>query len=166
MRVEKIMSRQVATCAPDDSLEEAASLMWSADCGCLPVIATTGSGAIVGVITDRDICMAALFQGRALRDIRVEEAMAKKVLTCHASDDLQDARRQMENEQIRRLPVVGNEGELIGILSMADIAIESARSQYGQRHEVPASDVTDTLAKISTRHAGAAAKAVEHPAAA
>jgi len=153
MRVEKIMTRQVATCAPEHSLDHAASLMWNTDCGCLPVVATTGSGAIVGVITDRDICMAALFQGRALRDIRVEEAMAKKVLTCRASDELPAAQLQMENEQIRRLPVIGNEGELIGILSMADIAVESARTQHGQRHEVPAGDVTNTLAKISTRHA-------------
>jgi CBS domain-containing protein len=153
MRVEKIMSRSVATCAPHDSLEHAASLMWNSDCGCLPVIATNGTGHIVGVITDRDICMAALFQGRSLRDLRVEESMAKKVLTCRASDEIQDAQRQMENEQIRRLPVLGNEGELIGILSMADIALEAARTQYGQHHEIAASDVTSTLARISARPA-------------
>ena len=151
MRVEKIMSHKVTTCAPHDSLEHAASLMWSSDCGCLPVISANGSGGIAGVITDRDICMAALFQGRSLRDIRVEEAMAKEVLTCHASDNVQDAQRQMENEQIRRLPVLGNQGELIGILSMADIACESARTQYSQRHEIPGSEVTNTLARISAR---------------
>jgi CBS domain-containing protein len=151
MRVEKIMSHQVTTCAPHDSLEHAASLMWNSDCGCLPVISGNGSGRIEGVITDRDICMAALFQGKALRDLRVEEAMARKVLTCRASDEVQVAQRQMEEEQIRRLPVLDNEGELIGILSMADIACESARTQYSQHHEIPASEVTNTLAKISTR---------------
>jgi CBS-domain-containing membrane protein len=150
MRVEKIMSRQVTTCAPHDSLEHAASLMWNDDCGCLPVVSAGGPG-VEGVITDRDICMAALFQGRALRDMRVEEAMAKTVLTCHASDELDVAQRLMQEEQIRRLPVLGNEGELIGILSVADIARESARQQYGQKHEIPASEVTATLAKISTR---------------
>jgi len=150
MRIEKIMSRHVVTCVPQDSLEHAASLMWNGDCGCLPVLAA-GGGRIAGVITDRDICMAALFQGRPLRDIRVEEAMAKKVLTCRASDEIEEAQRQMQNEQIRRLPVVGNDGELIGIVSMADIACESARSQYKQRQEIPASEVTATLAKISAR---------------
>lgn len=151
MRVEKIMSHHVTTCAPHDSLEHAASLMWNSDCGCLPAISGDGSGRIEGMITDRDICMAALFQGRSLRELRVEEAMAKKVLTCRASDDLQDAQRQMENEQIRRLPVIGNDGKLIGILSMADIACASARTQNSQRHEIPASTVTDTLARISAR---------------
>jgi CBS domain-containing protein len=151
MRIEKIMSRRVTTCAPHDSLEHAASLMWNSDCGCLPVVSGNGSGRIEGVITDRDICMAALFQGKALRDMRVDAAMAKKVLTCRASDDVQDAQRLMENEQIRRLPVVGNEGELIGILSMADIACESARTQHSQRQPIPASEVTNTLARISAR---------------
>ena len=153
MRIEKIMTHKVVTCAPADSLEHAASLMWNADCGCLPVLAATDGQRIAGFITDRDICMAALFQGRPLRDIRVEEAMAKTVLTCRASDEIEDAQRQMQNEQIRRLPVVGNDGELIGIVSMADIACEAARSQYMQRTEVPASGVMATLARISARPA-------------
>jgi CBS domain-containing protein len=153
MRVEKIMSHNVTTCAPHDSLEHAASLMWNSDCGCLPVTSASGSGVVEGVITDRDICMAALFQGRALRDIRVAEAMAKTVLTCRASDEIEVAQRVMQTEQIRRLPVLGNEGELLGILSVADIARESARLQFGQKHEIPASEVTATLAKISTRAA-------------
>lgn len=154
MRVEKIMSRQVSTCAPGDSLEHAASLMWNSDCGCLPVIADNDSRLLEGIITDRDICMSALFQGKALRDMRVEEAMAKKVLTCRASDEVQEAQRLMEIDQIRRLPVVGNSGELIGILSLADIASESARMQHSQHHEIPGSEVANTLARISVRPAG------------
>lgn len=153
MRVEKIMSRQVSTCAPCDSLEHAASLMWNSDCGCLPVVADNDSRLLEGIITDRDICMAALFQGKALRDLRVEEAMARKLLTCRASDDVQEAQRLMENHQIRRLPVVDNEGELIGILSLADIATECARMQHSQHHEIPGSDVANTLARISIRPA-------------
>lgn len=149
MRVEKIMSHKVTTCLPQDSLQQAARQMWDGDCGCLPVVAP-GDGQIVGMITDRDICMAALFQGKPLGDIRVEDVMAKKVLTCRASDDVKDAQCVMENEQVRRLPVLGNAGELLGILSIADIVLESARSQFGQHHELPASGVTDTLARIST----------------
>jgi CBS domain-containing protein len=149
MRIEKIMSRHVATCAPGDSLAHAASLMWDRDCGCVPVVAAA-DGRLEGVITDRDICMAALFQNRSLRELRVAEAMARKVLTCRASDEVQDAQRKMETEQIRRLPVVGNAGELIGIVSMADIALESARPQHGQRQEIPGSEVTQTLARISS----------------
>jgi CBS domain-containing protein len=151
MRVEKIMSHQVTTCAPHDSLEHAASLMWSSDCGCVPVVSASDDRRTIGIITDRDICMAALFRGRSLRDIRVEDVMAKQVLVCRASDKIEDAQRQMETEQIRRLPVVDNEEKLIGIVSMADIVCESARSQHKQHPDIPASDVTATLARISTR---------------
>lgn len=150
MRIEKIMSRHVTTCRRQDTLAHAASLMWDSDCGCLPVTSGDGARQIEGVITDRDICMAALFQGKALCDMRVEDAMAKKVLTCRASDHVEDAQRQMEAEQIRRLPVVDNEGGLMGIVSMADIARESVRLQYGQHPDISASDVMATLAKIST----------------
>jgi CBS-domain-containing membrane protein len=150
MRVEKIMTHKVTTCGSHDTLEHAASLMWDGDCGSLPVTTGNGSRQIVGIITDRDICMAALFQGKALRELRVEDAMAKKVLTCHASDEIEDAQRQMQNEQIRRLPVVDNEGALMGIVSMADIVRESARSQYREHQDIAASDVMTTLAKIST----------------
>jgi CBS domain-containing protein len=150
MRVEKIMSHQVTTCGPHDSLEHAASLMWNSDCGSLPVVAANGSHEVRGIITDRDICMAALFQGKPLRDLRVEDAMAKNVITCRASDKIGDAARIMEQEQIRRLPVLDNDGGLMGIISMADIVREAARSQYSQHHEIPSSDVMMTLARIST----------------
>lgn len=150
MRVEKLMSRELTTCRPHDSLEHAASLMWNSDCGSLPVTGDGGS-ELAGIITDRDICMAALFQGKALRELRVEDAMAKKVLTCRASDEIDAAQRQMQDEQIRRLPVLDNEGALIGIISMADIVREAARLQYGEHHEIASGEVMATLAKISTR---------------
>jgi len=150
MRVEKIMTHVVTTCAPHDSLEHAASLMWNGDCGCLPVTTGDGGRQIAGIITDRDICMAALFQGKALRELRVEDAMARKVLTCLASDEIEDAQRQMQNEQIRRLPVLDNDGALLGIVSMADMVRASARSQFKEHQELAASDVMTTLAKIST----------------
>jgi CBS-domain-containing membrane protein len=150
MRIEKLMTHQVSTCRPQDSLEHAASLMWDNDCGCLPVTSGDGARCVEGIITDRDICMAALFQGRTLHDLRVGDAMAKKVLTCRAGDPIDEVQRLMQNVQVRRLPVVDKEGALIGIVSMADIVRESARLQYGQRQQVPASEVMTTLAAICT----------------
>ncbi len=149
MNVEKIMSHQLTTCGPGDTLEQAASLMWDGDYGCLPVT-SDGNRRIEGIITDRDICMAALFKGKALREVRVADVMARTVLTCRATDDIDRVQRQMQDEQVRRVPVVDAEGSVIGIVSMADLVCESARSQYGERREVPASDVMVTLAKIST----------------
>ena len=148
MRIDRLMTSRVTTCSPQDSLEHAASLMWNSDCGFLPV--TRGDGWIDGVITDRDICMAALFQGRSLHDLRVEDAMARKVLTCKAGDTVEHAQRQMQNAQVRRLPVLDNDGALVGVVSMADIVRESARLQYGQHQEIPTGSVTEALAKIST----------------
>lgn len=150
MRVEKIMSHQAVTCSPHNTLEQAANLMWNSDCGCLPVTTGDGERHVAGIITDRDICMAALFQGKALRELRVADAMAKNVSTCRAGDDIEEVEAKMQNEQIRRLPVVDEDGAVIGIVSMADLAREAARSQYSQHHEVPASAVMTTLAKIST----------------
>jgi CBS domain-containing protein len=150
MRIEKIMTQQVSTCGSYDSLEHAASLMWNSDCGSLPVVSGNGSPQVCGIITDRDICMAALFQAKPLRELRVKDAMASRVITCTAGDTVEDVEQVMQREQIRRLPVVDNDGALVGIVSMADIVREAARSQFGQRPQVPASDVMVTLAKIST----------------
>jgi CBS domain-containing protein len=153
MRVEKLMSQPVTTCDTQDSLEQAASLMWNSDCGCLPVTSGNGARHLAGMISDRDICMAALFQGKPLSELKVADAMTRNVFTCRQNDDLEDVERSMQGEQIRRQPVVDQHGAVIGIISMADLAREAARSQFGQHHEVPASAVMTTLAKISARPA-------------
>jgi CBS-domain-containing membrane protein len=150
MRIDKLMTRHVTTCRPEDSLERAASLLWDSDCGCLPVTGGIDGHWLEGIITDRDICMAALFQGRPLRELRVEDAMTRKVHTCRAGDEIEEAQRLMQNAQVRRLPVLDDQGALAGIVSMADIVRESARLQFAQHQEIPAGTVTYTLAKIST----------------
>lgn len=148
MKVEKLMTRKVATCSPQDTLEYAASLMWQNDCGCVPVAAPNGTARLCGMITDRDICMSALFKGKALGELRVEDAMAKDLQTCQPGDTLADVERKMQNARIRRLPVVDEDGALVGIVSMADLAVEAARLQFTQRPELPVGEVTTTLAAI------------------
>jgi CBS domain-containing protein len=150
MRVADLMTKQVQSCGPDDSLERAARFMWDHDCGCLPVCTIDGNGAnrTVGMITDRDICMSALFQRRALRELRVRDAMARQVLTCHAGDPLAGAEKVMRGGQIRRLPVVDDEGSLIGIISLADLAREAARERSRARKNVTETQVGHTLALV------------------
>jgi CBS domain-containing protein len=148
MRVEQIMARPVQSCRPDDSLARAAQLMWDHDCGCLPVVQGDGVPRVVGVITDRDVCMCALFQGRPLRDLRVSEAMAKQVKVCSPSDSLADAERRMRDGRIRRLPVVDEEGLLIGMISLADLAQEAMRERTASKQEITETEVGDTLAAI------------------
>lgn len=102
MRVQDLMTRQVHSCRSSDSLEQAAQLMWNFDCGCVAVCDGDGASRLLGMITDRDICMSALFEGRALKDLHVSEAMSKSLQTCRASDALGKAERIMQAARIRR----------------------------------------------------------------
>jgi len=167
MRVEQLMSKQVHWCRPEDSLDQAAQLMWDRDIGALPVCVSDGVTQIVGVITDRDICMSALFQGRALHEIRIADAMTRNLRVCRPEDEAADAERTMRSAQVRRVPVVSDSGELIGVISLADIAREAAREAIAAQsargaeaaYEVSESEVGDTLAAIVQPHRPAGSSA-------
>jgi CBS domain-containing protein len=148
MRVEQLMTKTVQSCRPHDSLEHAAQLMWSYDCGCLPVCAADGVSGVVGVVTDRDICMRALFQGKPLHGLRVADAMATQIVACHPSDAVADAEIAMRKAQVRRVPVVDEQNALVGIVSLADLAREADREQTAPHPEVTEEEITDTLAAI------------------
>jgi CBS-domain-containing membrane protein len=150
MEVKDIMTKQVTTCSPDDTLAHAASLLWESDCGLLPVCDNDGIHRLVGVITDRDICMSALFQGKPLQALKVSDAMARVLHVCQRGDTLADVEIQLRQSQLRRLPVIDHDGALTGIITLADLAREAARERgrAGTRH-VSESQVGDTLAKIS-----------------
>lgn len=148
MYVEQLMARQVQSCRPDDPLDRAAELMWNRDCGCLPVCGGDGSAKAVAVITDRDIAMCALFQAKPLRELRVSDAMSKELRVCHANDDLADAEMTMREAQIRRLPVVDPQGDLIGMICLADLAEEAARERNTETRQITEAEVGDTLAAI------------------
>lgn len=152
MLVEDIMTKSVQSCTPHESLESAARLMWERDCGCLPVCARTdGTEHTVGVITDRDICMHALFSGKPLHDLRVEDAMARQVLTCRPGDTLEHAEKVMRGGRVRRLPVVDDHGALAGLISLADLAREAARESPQTVKSITEMEVGDTLAAICVR---------------
>ena len=148
MRVEKIMTKQVSSCSPDGTLAEAAQLMWEQDCGCLPVCAGDGATRVAGVITDRDICMSALFSGRPLHELRVSDAMSRQLESCRPGDSIADAERVMRQARIRRLPVVDEQGALLGMISLADLAREAARESASHRKEITETEVSGTLAAI------------------
>jgi CBS domain-containing protein len=120
MKVGELMSRNVRTCLPTDSINDAARIMWDSDCGCVPVV--RDDGKVVGMITDRDICMAAYTQGRSLMHMTVESAASKSVVTVGEDEILRRAAELMRGAQVRRLPVVDGAGKLVGLLSLADFA--------------------------------------------
>ena len=153
MTIEPIMSRSVYYCEPDQTLEHAAAEMWEHDCGCLPVCATNGETRVIGMLTDRDICMAALFQGRPLRELKVADAMSEDIRVCELDDRPEDVELLMRENQIRRVPVTDSAGALVGIVSLADLA-RSARGRASSRKPgvVSERDVGHTLAAICEPH--------------
>src|SRR5271166_6134222 len=105
-RVEQLLTKEVLVCRPADSLNHAAQILWENDIGVLPVVADDGSNRLVGMLTDRDICMAAYTQGGSLCDLRVERAMARSMNACTPMTTLEEAAHAMAEAQVRRLPVV------------------------------------------------------------
>ena len=142
MRVDQLMSQPAVTCRTDDTLHTAARLMWDNDCGALPVVGE--GGTVVGMITDRDACMAAYTQGLPLQAIPVSRAMSRRLFSCRPDHALEAAERLMAEKQVRRLPVLDGQGRAVGVLSLNDVAREAA-SRAG---DGLASDVAKTLGAI------------------
>lgn len=146
MFIRDLMTRDVKTCRPTDTLHEAARIMWENDCGCLPVV--DHEGRPCGMITDRDLCMAAYMQDRALRDLTVDGPMSKDLGTCGEGDPVDAAERVMREKQVRRLPVVGADGRLIGLISLNDIVREVAREVREGEAEIAEDELVGTMATI------------------
>lgn len=120
MLTRHIMSQPVAVCQLSDSLDQAARLMWEDDCGAVPVV--DSAGRAVAMVTDRDICMAAYTQGKPLGQISVSSAMSKDLRACLPDDTLEQAEQLMMEYQLRRIPVLDDDGHPVGILSLNDLA--------------------------------------------
>lgn len=120
------MTRDVVTCRPETDMERAAHLMWTHDCGVLPVLGERDR--VVGLVTDRDLVMGAYTRGRPLAQLHVEDSMSREVAACRPSDTLEDAIRTLGRERVRRLPVIDEQGLLQGILSMNDAVRHVAAS--------------------------------------
>lgn len=126
MQIKQVMSHPVVTCPADSTLDQAARLMWEFDCGVIPVVGD--DGRLMGVVTDRDICMAAYTQGRALNAIPVSTAMAKQVVAGHADDSVESVETLMRSSQVRRIPILDGENRPVGLVSMNDLARVAARA--------------------------------------
>jgi CBS domain-containing protein len=144
MKVEQLMTKKIASCTADWSLNEVARLMWENDCGCLPVTSGDEMNRVVGMVTDRDICMTAYFCGVSLRDLHVRDAMSKEPICCLPSTTHEEAETMMCDAQVRRIPVVDDAGGLLGILSLADL-VQAQRSS-GRR--ITKARISDLLTAI------------------
>jgi CBS domain-containing protein len=154
MKVQDLMTGSVKSCSPDANLAVAGGLMWENDCGVLAV--TDKEGKVVGMITDRDIAIAAATRNQLSSEISVAEVVSGQVYSCALDDDVESALVTLRGNKVRRLPVVDREGVLQGILSMNDITIEARESKAaGGKAELSYADVVNTY-KAICEHQGCA----------
>ena len=152
MKVKDIMTADLQTCDPQMSAAAAAGLMWDGDCGFLPVVE---AGTLLGVVTDRDLYIALATQNRRPSELLVGDVATRTVITCEPDADIHAALEAMKAHQIRRLPVVGNSGTLLGLISMDDL-VRAA----GPRRVITHEQIIETLKAIYSRHHAADVVAV------
>jgi len=151
MKIQDLMTSDVQCCGPDTNLAAAAKMMWDSDCGALPVLNVEGH--VMGMITDRDICMAAATKNKPASDITVWETVSGKIYTCQLADDVHTALDTMKREKVRRLPVVDEDGVLQGIVAMNDFVLLAADAKGAKAPAVSYEDVVRTMKAISMHRA-------------
>ena len=142
MNANDLMTRGPRSVRSTDRLDAAARVLWEQDCGIVPVVDATN--VLVGVVTDRDLCMASYTQGRPLDEIAVVGAMARQLRTCRPDDPITTVLAAMQQAQVHRLPVVDARGVLLGIVSINDIV----RQAHHRPAAIDAASVVKTLALI------------------
>ena len=138
MKVQDIMSKTLSCCAATDTLQRAAQLMKENDVGAIPVVNDCNERKLLGIITDRDICMKVVAQGNLTSTAKVFEAMTSTPATCRSNESIEGCESLMKRHQVRRIPVVDSSGGCVGVVSQADIALRDAPEH-----------IKDTLAAVS-----------------
>jgi CBS domain-containing protein len=129
MKIKDIMTSQPQCVAPNDTLMQAAQILREIDVGVVPV---SDGGQLVGMLTDRDIVVRAVSEGRDPKQTTVRETMSQGVTTVWEDQDVEEAARLFEDKQIRRLPVLNREKRLVGILSLGDLAVDGKTGLGGR----------------------------------
>lgn len=150
MKVRSLMTADVAVCQIDEPMINAARVMWERDCGFVAVVKESNDN-LVGVITDRDMCMAALTRGLPLDRMAVADAMHPEPCVCRADDLLTAAHRTMREHQLRRLPVLDEEDKLVGVVTLNDLA-RNADKARGTTLARKSRAVSKTLAAVCAPH--------------
>jgi len=123
MKCNKVMTKNPVCCLPNDSVVKVAQLMKREDIGSIPIIETEQTKKLVGILTDRDLALKIVAEGRDPQSTKVEEVMTRKVVTCRTDDDLQKVLDLMAEHQLRRIPVLDSGNGIVGIIAQADMAI-------------------------------------------
>ena len=118
----EIMTKDPECCVPSDSVMKAAQLMKSEDVGPIPIVEDKEEMKLTGILTDRDLAIKVVAEARDPKTTQVEEVMSEGLVTCRENDDVQSVLKLMEDNQIRRIPVVDQSNHLLGIIAQADVA--------------------------------------------
>ncbi|MBI4455004.1 MAG: CBS domain-containing protein [Acidobacteria bacterium] len=132
MLVREIMTKSPACCTPDTNLKDVARLMVEHDCGEIPVIESSQNKTPVGVVTDRDITCRTVAEGKNPLTMTARDCMSGDVVTMTPETSLEECCKVMEENQVRRLPIVDEKGACCGILSQADVAKHARLQQAGE----------------------------------
>lgn len=146
MKVRDVMTQPVVCCAAEANVGSAVQLMWEHNCGLLPVIG--GDQKLIGVVTDRDICIAMGTRNKVAGDLTVGEIATQKVYTCRPDDEIHEALDTIANNRVRRLLVVDEKGLPQGILSMDDIVTHGDLNKWEGCCELSAEEIIRSLKRL------------------
>lgn len=149
MKVNEVMTATPYYCQSETNLGSATELMWNANCGFLPVESTEGK--IVGVVTDRDICVALGTRNLLPGDVTVGEVMSGKIHFCDPDDDIHIALQTMKEGKVRRLPVIAKNGTLVGVVSTDDVLLRAEPTSMGKHPELSSDEVVRVYRAINQR---------------
>ena len=132
MKVNEIMTRNPAVCTTETSLQEVARTMVGTDCGAVPVVGKQGGMDLAGIITDRDMVVRGIAEGKNPLTLNAGGCMTTPAITIREDASLDDCTDLMEAKKIRRVPVVDASGRLVGIVAQADVARHASRKEAGE----------------------------------
>lgn len=122
MQCSEIMTRNPECCLPSDTVITAAKLMKSEDVGPIPIVVDRDGNKLAGIITDRDLAIKVIAESLDPNTTRLSDVMSDDVVSCKDTDDVVQVLKLMEENQVRRIPVVGKNDQLLGIIAQADVA--------------------------------------------
>jgi len=146
MKVSDVMVATPARCSPETNAGAAVEMLWNYNCGILPIV--DAQQKVMGVITDRDLCIALGTRNKLPGEITVGEIVSPKLFYCKPEEDIRTALATMAEAQVRRLPVVDDQGRLQGVLSMDDVVLHATAKGIGKGPALSADDVVATLKKL------------------
>ena len=148
MKVKELMSTDVKTSREDTDLSTVTKLMWDADCGIVPIV--SDDREVVGVVTDRDICIAAATRSMNPASLQVRDVMSRSVTTCADTDDVRVALAALKDKRLHRLPVVDRQRRLVGVISLADLV---SRAEFRRDADIPGEEFLEAMKTITAHRA-------------